>query len=117
MLEWLEIPKNFWLSNGRGNMRGRVGQQVWTKKTVFAQMLIVLHGSRFPRQVTNDKNLWKHYAHYKKHYQEALVMKQDSRGGLTDLDIDQGMKIEDKLKKYYLHLESVCMPCWVRGLT
>lgn len=44
MLEWLEIPENFRLLNGGGNSRGRVGQsnqRVQTKKTVWAQMVIV----------------------------------------------------------------------------
>lgn len=64
-----------------------------------------LHGWGFVRFVSYGDNLSKRYGRYKKRYQEALATKQDSGGGLTELEIEQGMTIEDKLERLCPHFK------------
>lgn len=68
LLDWLEQPESFQLLHGGGSGRTKIGGHVQLLKTVFAQMLIVLHATGFSRCVTNGDNLSKRYVRYKKRF-------------------------------------------------
>lgn len=77
------------------------------KKIFFTQMLVVLHVVGFARYVTTGDNLNKRYLRWKKRFEDALAIKNDSGAGLTEAELAKRITWEKKLEKLCPHFEQM----------
>lgn len=82
-----------------------VGKKLPLKKTVFKDMLAMLHSQGFVKFVKTGENLGKRFNRYISKWKEASAMKNDSGAGLTVVDLWMGITLDDKLEKICPHFE------------
>lgn len=68
-------------------------------------MLVVLHATGFNPKVTNGENLGKCYKSYYGKYKSTMLVKNQSRGGLTIAEVHPRLTFEANLEKMCPHFQ------------
>lgn len=97
IVSYLEVPEHFSAVTGAGR-KTKVGGKYQNKTAVFKAMLAVLQHHGFPKEI-NAANLMKRYQRYVKRYKDALKVKNQSGGGLTEEEQKEGIILVEKLNR------------------
>lgn len=102
IVAYIEEPENFAALHGAGRKTRIGGGKCHTKATAFGIMAAQLSGRGGFPQVTGDE-LRKRFDRYVNMFKKAKELQNSTGGGLSEVEISQGMTMEDKLNNKCPH--------------